>query len=270
MYSADFHTHSLCSPDGSFPMERMALAAMEAGLQEICFTDHWDLLDYRGNFCFTYDWNPVRAQFAEAVARCGEKIRIRFGIELGEAPESFESADRGLQAAPELDFVICSIHNMGSAYHGGKDFYFSDYKKNLELCFEHLDLYFPKLLSCAAWGNFDALGHLTYPLRYMRDRDGQKVTFDRYAAQIDELFRTLAGRGKALELNVNRGGDISEQLAIFRHYKACGGEFVTVGSDAHKPEHVGKSIREGYELLREAGFRYVTRYEKRKPEQIKL
>jgi hypothetical protein len=87
MYSADFHTHSLCSPDGSFPMERMALAAMEAGLQEICFTDHWDLLDHRGNFCFTYDWNPVRAQFAEAVARCGEKIRIRFGLSSEKRPK---------------------------------------------------------------------------------------------------------------------------------------------------------------------------------------
>lgn len=40
MYLADYHTHSDCSPDASFPMTQMALAAVEAGLDELCFTDH--------------------------------------------------------------------------------------------------------------------------------------------------------------------------------------------------------------------------------------
>ena len=43
MYTADLHTHSLCSPDAEYTMWDMAQAAVEAGLDEICFTDHVDL-----------------------------------------------------------------------------------------------------------------------------------------------------------------------------------------------------------------------------------
>ena len=39
-YLADYHTHSRISPDARHPMTEMARAAAEAGLDEICFTDH--------------------------------------------------------------------------------------------------------------------------------------------------------------------------------------------------------------------------------------
>jgi histidinol-phosphatase (PHP family) len=265
----DFHTHSLCSPDGSFPMARMAEAGIVAGLSGLCFTDHWDLIDHRGNRYPTYDWAPVREQFAAAGARCGDRIGLFFGLELGEAPEDFPAAEKGLKAAPELDYVICSVHNMGSD-NGGQEFYYCDYRDSLNLCYEHLDIYFQKLLASARWGKFDALGHVTYPLRYMRDRDGQPVDLGRYAGQMDELFHVLADAGRALELNVNRGAGIGDQLPVFRRFRECGGELVTIGSDAHRPEHVGKGVREGYALLKEAGFRYLAQYEKRRPEPVKL
>ena len=39
-YLADYHTHSRISPDARHSMTEMAAAAAEAGLDEICFTDH--------------------------------------------------------------------------------------------------------------------------------------------------------------------------------------------------------------------------------------
>ena len=44
MYCSDYHTHSQLSPDSSAPLEQMAQAAVEAGLDELCVTDHCDLL----------------------------------------------------------------------------------------------------------------------------------------------------------------------------------------------------------------------------------
>lgn len=38
----DFHMHSLVSFDGLDPAEKMVRAAADAGLKEICFTDHID------------------------------------------------------------------------------------------------------------------------------------------------------------------------------------------------------------------------------------
>ena len=38
MYLADYHTHTQFSPDAHDPMTVMAQAALDAGMDEICFT----------------------------------------------------------------------------------------------------------------------------------------------------------------------------------------------------------------------------------------
>ena len=40
MYLADYHTHSRISPDAGASMTALAEAAVRAGLDELCFTDH--------------------------------------------------------------------------------------------------------------------------------------------------------------------------------------------------------------------------------------
>ena len=42
MYLADYHTHSATSPDGQLTVSELAEAAVRAGLDEICVTDHVD------------------------------------------------------------------------------------------------------------------------------------------------------------------------------------------------------------------------------------
>ena len=51
---------------------------------------------------------------------------------------------------------------------------------------------------------------------------------------------------------------------------AVGGELITLGSDAHRPEDVGKGIAQAQELLRTVGFRYFTVYHRRTPQFIRL
>jgi histidinol-phosphatase (PHP family) len=47
-------------------------------------------------------------------------------------------------------------------------------------------------------------------------------------------------------------------------YKSLGGETITLGSDAHLAEDIGKGIKEGMELAQTAGFRYIATFTKRK------
>ena len=44
-----------------------------------------------------------------------------------------------------------------------------------------------------------------------------------------------------------------------------GGEILTVGSDAHKPEHLGYDFDYCRELLKRCGFKYYTVFHQRKP-----
>ena len=53
-------------------------------------------------------------------------------------------------------------------------------------------------------------------------------------------------------------------------FREAGGEYVTVGSDAHFPEHVGRYMKEAYFALKAAGFCTVTYFKERTPVQIPL
>ena len=43
MYYADSHMHSIVSRDSDSPRADMARGAVEHGISEICFTDHYDI-----------------------------------------------------------------------------------------------------------------------------------------------------------------------------------------------------------------------------------
>ena len=101
-------------------------------------------------------------------------------------------------------------------------------------------------------------------------RDGQHLTLEPFREQVEEIFRQVAGSGHALEVNTCRGMSLAEWLPLLRCFKACGGEFVTVGSDAHQPEHMALGIPEALALLQEAGLSYVTTYRGRRPVPHKL
>lgn len=84
MYLADYHTHSRISPDAGKSMAEMAEAAIAAGLDELCFTDHmepveWGVTTPRESF----DWAALSAEFEAARQAAGDRIVLRLGIELG-------------------------------------------------------------------------------------------------------------------------------------------------------------------------------------------
>ena len=67
MYLADYHTHSATSPDGQLTVSELAEAAVRAGLDEICVTDHVDTVlwgDHRPREHF--DWSRLLRELPEA------------------------------------------------------------------------------------------------------------------------------------------------------------------------------------------------------------
>ena len=112
MYLADYHVHSSCSPDGHVTMADMAAEGIRRGLNEICFTDHVDTIQWGTTHLRTdtFDWAAVEKQYADAAARYGDRIRLKLGAELGEAYLGFDCAEKQMAGAPPLDFVIGSVH----------------------------------------------------------------------------------------------------------------------------------------------------------------
>ena len=264
MYFADYHTHSRVSPDAFSSMTEMAEAAIRQGLQEICFTDHVEPIWFGSTAPRkTYDWGPLTEEFRAAQAAVGDRIRLRLGVELGDAVWDLDRSEAIMARAPALDFVIGSIHILSERM-DGRDLYSLAPRDEAETQACLAD-YLCQIQRLARWGGFHVLGHLTLPLRYLNENRGMHVSFDGFEAEMEAIFRTIIPKGIGIELNTNRGNTPLPDAKWLKLYRGMGGEVITLGTDAHAPAAVGCAIREGQALLRECGFRRFCTFRQGQP-----
>jgi len=269
---ADFHVHSTASLDSVEPMANSVQAAIHLGLSAICFTDHLDLIDgnmpgKRTGAESLSNWERGYAQIEQCRADFGDQIEIFHGMELGEIPQDPDFAEAAL-SMPGLDFVIGSIH----ALTGIPDFYVLDYP-DYATCLSLARAYVDENILLAAHNCFDVLAHIGFINRYMAPV-GHRIEFMMFEEQLRHLFKLLIEGGRGIELNTSglrQGiGAAFPDLAMLQLYRECGGEIVTVGSDAHRASDVGQHLDEAYALLKAAGFQYQTIFRKRQPIFIPL
>ena len=75
MYLADCHLHSRVSPDAQDSMTELAEAAIAAGLDELCFTDHVEPIYWGTNRVKDFfDWDALTREFEEARNAVGDRI----------------------------------------------------------------------------------------------------------------------------------------------------------------------------------------------------
>lgn len=270
MYLADYHVHSSCSPDGHLTMAEMAREGIARGLDELCFTDHVDTIQWGTNRPReVYDWAALQAQYNEAQQQYGSRIKLKLGAELGEAYLSFDRASHLLDTAPELDFIIGSAH-MSRDDRGYFDLFYIDGDRDDAYYHAVIDAYLKELLALAEWGRFSVLGHLTLPVRCINEMRHKNISFRPHMEQVEEILRTIIPKGIGIECNTNRGNVPLPDAPLLKLYRETGGEIITIGSDAHSAEYVGCRVRETQALLRTCGFRYFCTFEGGKPTFRKL
>jgi len=268
-YISDYHCHSAVSPDGHSTMAEMARAAIEMGIDELCFTDHVEPVPWlRWNDgplpLHSYDWSVMAQDFAAAQRLYGDKIKLRMGAELGEAPFALEVMESFLKNAPPLDFTIGSAHVFRREDGTVAELYWNT-EPDEAMWYSEFDGYVAELERLVDWGKFTVLGHLTLPLRYAKELAGLDLSFDRYEEQLREILRRAIEKGIGIELNTNRGHDPLPGAKWLKLYRELGGEIVTMGSDAHTPDYLGCAMEENQDLLRACSFRHFTTYEQGKP-----
>lgn len=264
MYLADYHMHSRVSPDARHSMTEMAEAALRAGMNEVCFTDHIEPVAWNGRDPIEfYDWGALSEEFREAREALGDRIQLRLGIELGEAVLDLPRTAELLKGAPELDFIIGSTHILSERF-GFVDMYFF-HPEDEEEALLGIGDYLGLVRQTVEWGQFDVLGHLTLPLRYLNENQGFHLSFDPFEAEVEGILRTVVQKGRGIELNTNRGNTPLPDEKWLRMYRDLGGEIITLGTDAHTPEFAGCAVRERQELLRRCGFTRFCTFERRQP-----
>lgn len=254
----DYHMHSSFSADCTIEMEEMVKGAIAKGLTEICFTEHIDY-DYPDeNFVFDFDKKKYAERISFLQQKYDGKITIKKGVEIGVQPHILSQYDL-LTQEESFDCIICSMHTVQrKGLHFGEIFV----GKTVE---EASQMYYDELLYCVKnFKNYSILGHIDLIKRYapeLVDNDFHDV--------LQEMFTILIPAGKGIELNTSGvryglpNGLPSDD--VLKLYKNCGGEIITLGSDAHKPEDIAYQFKESYELLKSIGFKYVTTFDNQKP-----
>lgn len=259
----DFHMHSNVSFDSTASAGEMALQAAKIGLEEICFTDHYD---YQTSFL--HEKNPfIMEEYRAAYDTLAvPNVAIRRGVEFGINTWNASALHTLLEQYP-FDFVIGSVH-----YIGDEDPYEAEYWKDKTVD-EAFQVYLEGVLDCVrAHHEFDVLGHLTYVCKSSHNPYHKPLEFPKYSDIIDEIMRELVKKGKGMEINtsgIDRAGVFLPSADFLRRFKELGGEIVTVGSDAHDADRVGQYIPAALEMIKEI-FGHVCTFENRRPVFHKL
>lgn len=265
----DQHMHSVFSGDSDAEPIYMIESAISKGLDGICFTDHLDY-DYKaepGLFDLDIGAYHKRISLLKQLFKEKRNFPIHWGIEIGLQPHIVEKNNEISKKYP-FDLVIGSSH----VVNGIDPYYPVFYEKRTEEA--AYTEYFESILdNLHTDADFDVYGHIDYVVRYGPNKN-KYYSYEKYAEVIDEILRTLISKGKGIELNTagfKYGlGHPNPTEEILLRYHELGGEIITVGADAHKPEHVAYDFDKVTDILKAAGFKYYTVFENRVPSFIKL
>ena len=264
MIPHDYHLHSHYSCDSQATMAEQCASAVAKGLPEIGFSDHFDLhpLDECSGYFKLAEW---AAELDRARAEFADRLIVRAGIELGE-PHIYRAETQALLQAYPFDYALGSLHWVG-------DEIVFDPQYFQRPADEAFGLFFEELERMTRAGGFDVLSHFDVVVRMGLPLYGE---YDprRYAEVIRAVLKNCIAHGIALDVNSqglrSRCKVLTPDVEVLRWYVELGGERVTLGSDAHKPEHIGADLRVALDAIQTAGLKYVTQFEQRQARLVKI
>ncbi len=264
--TVDYHTHTRLCKHGEGTVEDYVRKAIEVGLDEVGCSDHSPLPDgFDGEHRMTLEefTEFYRPWVDEVREKFGKKIKVKFGIEADYLPGT-EAFTRKFLNENDFDYVIGSVHFLGDL---GIDSRKNVYRYDGQDVYELYVQYFATLKNAAASGLFDIVGHcdVVKVFGYRPDRDYDDILRD--------AMKAIKGNDLVVEINTSglrkpvREIYPSEKiLEIIREMRIP----LTLGSDSHRPEDVGRDFDLALELVRKFGDGKITIFDKRKRQEVSI
>jgi histidinol-phosphatase (PHP family) len=260
----DYHMH-LRAPDESLDhtvegVERFVEAAAARGVDEIGFSEHV--------YYFTQTrrlWTvPSQAErcvydiesYVDSVTQAKRQgMPVKLGIEVDYVPGREEETAELLDPYP-WDFVLGSIHFIGDAGIDGPPSLIAHVGVE-----EAWRRYYETLASAAASGLFDSLAH----------PDLVRM----HGPEIDWDWEAVAGSLDGVCLEVSTAGLYRPHEKLYPNPGLLAaaqrrGTPITLASDAHVPENVGRDFDVAIDYARTAGYETVTVFDGRRARQEPL
>jgi len=264
----DYHVHTEFSDDSIYNMEDVVKDAIKIGINEICFTDHvdygikydWDCshsIPYRNGEPFAnVNYTKYISKITQMQQKYHTQIAIKIGLEFGVQMHTIPQYQKLFQNY-NFDFIILSIHQVED-----KEFWTQDFQKG-KTQKQYNERYYEEMLNVVKnYKNYSVLGHMDLITRY--DEAGI-YPFEKIKPIIEEILKIVIADGKGIELNTSYHRyhlkDTTPCIEILKLYRELGGNIITLGSDSHKPEHLGAYMQEAKTILKALGFKHFCTYQ---------
>ncbi len=254
----DSHIHTEFSADSQMKIQD---ALEHSGKNEIgmTITEHLDLKFPTGTDSI-FDINKYFNDYEKY-----RSSKFILGIEIGMQLICLEE-NREIARKYPFDYIIGSIHVAKGEDVFNPKFYEGKTKKG---AFEQ---YFSSMVDCIKQYDFiDSLGHIDYISRYATFND-KEIHYHEFNEYINEVLKAIVNNGKVMEINTRRLGNKEAYINlinIYKAYKQIGGKYVTIGSDAHHAEDIGKNLLEATRICEICNLKLVY-FKKRKMEFISI
>lgn len=286
MMFADYHIHTYYSDDSTYPMEQVVKDAISKGITDLCFTDHVDYgikedadkltpeqrqelkvkIQNPNVPQYNVDYPAYVAEYQALKEKYADKINLKLGMEFGLQIHTIPQYQKLFNSYP-FDFIIMSCHQVEN-----KEFWTQEFQQGRSQD-EYNQRYYDEILAQVKnYHDYSVLGHLDLIARY--DKAGI-YPFVKIRDKIAEILKIVIADGKGIELNTssvrykihNAQGEkeLTPSREILALYKELGGRIITIGSDSHKPEHLGAYIAEQSQELKKLGFKEICTFEKMQP-----
>lgn len=264
----DYHIHTAFSDDSTADMDDMILSACNKGLSEIAITDHIDL-DYPDpEIPFMMDFPAYHRALEQHQAKYRDRIKIVKGIEVG-IQHTVHKGNSDIIHAYPYDFVIGSFHAAES-----KDFYTGMYYKGKTALQCYRDFYTYVYECLKEYKDYNVLGHLNIVERYSHFLPPEEVRQEEYFDLVEEILKLIIEDNKGIEVNTScfryHTSKLYPSVKMLTLYKKLKGETITIGSDAHVPEHIGYNFGYMIDVLKTVGFKYLATFEGMQPKFMKI
>lgn len=261
----DMHVHSDNSPDGKHSPMFICEQAVKNELRAVAITDHCEIDSYKSQ---GYDSAIFHSYFESCKARVAfqGQLLVLLGIEIGQPLSDIRLTEK-VVTSKKYDVVLGSIHR---PYGFNQDIKEIDYSE-IDV-YDFMSSYFSQLEELARCPHIDILSHITCPMRRIQGKYNIDFDYSKISQSVDSLLKAIIDNGKAMEINTSGLRQAMKRtmpdIDIIKRYRQLGGEYITIGSDAHSAYDVGLGITEGMKIAAECGFDRITFFVERQIMQI--
>jgi histidinol-phosphatase (PHP family) len=266
---ANYHCHSRLD-DGVGELAEYAAAALAKGFVTLGYSGHAPVP-------FEADWTMPAALLPEYLAtvrslktQYAGRLEILLGLEVDFVPGLLSVRSPEIRELG-LDFTLGSVHFLGCLPDGRwwtADGPLEELQRGLAENFSGdmravVERFYTLTVQMVEENPPDMIGH--FDVVKKNNRGGRFFSEDApwYRAAVAEALDAVARSGSILE--VNTGGVVRGTSGVLYPSEWILREAlkrdvpVTVNSDAHRPEQIDGYFRESFALLKEIGYRHITR-----------